>query len=117
MHLGLHQFLVLPACGFEHEEQVVFYGAVGEQLIVLEDNAQPAAEVRQFAASDLRHVLSEYHCRAARDGERTIDGLEQAGLAATHLTEQVDEFAIAHLQIHVLEHDMLGLMNLDIYVL
>ena len=46
VHMVLHQVLILPSGSAQHEEQVLFDRAVGEQFIILEDDTEASAQVR-----------------------------------------------------------------------
>ena len=60
MYMRPHEPFVFPSGSTQHEQQVLFHRPIGQQLIVLEDDAQTATQVRQFAPTDLRQVIVQY---------------------------------------------------------
>ena len=53
-----------PACGTEHEVEVVVHVTVDEQLKVLEDDADSLAQGGNLSALDAAHVVAQHLGRA-----------------------------------------------------
>ena len=48
LHAIIHPLLLLPACGLEHEEQIIVHCAIAQQLEILEHDPDLAAQVRDL---------------------------------------------------------------------
>ena len=68
---------VFPAGCPENELQVLFHGAVGQKLEVLEHNPQPAAEGRDLTWPDLTHVVFQYLGVSVTGGQFSINGFRK----------------------------------------
>ena len=96
----------LPSRGFHYVIKVHEDIAVGQQLVVLEYDADPAAEVGDVAAPESAQVVA---CHASFAGEQLhlgVEGFEQGALAAADASDQVNEFARSHTQVHIRQHHL-----------
>ncbi len=69
--------LALPSRGLQHEVEVAGYGAVAQQLEVLEDDAQSLAQCGQLAWLGLAHVGVQHEGCAVANGQFAVDALEE----------------------------------------
>ena len=115
-HVICHQLLVFPSGRAEDEQEVLLYRTVGEQFIILKDDAQTATEVRQFAAADGTHVVVQHLRLAADDRQRAVERLHQRGLAATDFALEINHLPALNGQVHVVQDDLIRLMDLNIFI-
>ena len=96
---------VLPARGFHDITQILEYVAVGEQLQVLEYDADIAAQIRYFPAFQTAQIESCHHALAFEQRYFGIQGLQQRTFAAADATYQLYELAAADFHIDLRQNE------------
>lgn len=96
--------LLLPARRLHHVIEVHEDVAVGQQLVVLEDDADFAAQVGDIPASEPAQVESGHIALTREQRHLGVERLEQRALAAAHAPEQIDELALGDGEAHLRKH-------------
>ena len=104
------------AGGTEHKVEIVLDRAVGEQLEVLEDDSDAAAQGGHLSALEVDEVIAEHLGLAGNDGHVGIHRLQQRRLAGADLADDIYELALAHLERNVFQHKVIASKYLDIFV-
>ena len=90
-----------------------------EQLEVLEDDAHLLAQGGNLLVAYLREVASEHYSLVGLvvvDIDLAIHRLQERTLARAHLSDDIDELAFAGVEVDVLKHEGVGLVNLYVLV-
>ena len=105
---------VFPAGCPENELQVLFHGAVGQKLEVLEHNPQPAAECRDLTWPDLTHVVFQYLGFSVTGGQFSINGFQESRFPTSYFSDDVGELSAAKFKIDIVQNAEFLLV--DVYV-
>ena len=103
--------LALPAGGSEYEVEVLAHGVVGQQLKVLEDDAQLLAQFGDVFSLELAQIEAQDFGAAGAEGQFAVEGLEQGALAGAYLADDVDELAFVDVKFNVLKHGLVFLTD------
>ena len=87
----------------EREGDVLAHGLARQELEVLEDDADLAADDRHLPARQARQVVAVEHDRAHRRELVADEQLHERGLAGARGTDEEHEVALGHDQVDVLE--------------
>lgn len=98
---------VVPTGGLEYELEVFVHGAIGEQLEVLEDDAETATEISDLAPLDVSQIVFEDFSESTADRQLGIEALEQAALARSYLTYKIYKLAFANVKVNIFEQSLL----------
>ena len=97
--------VIFPTCGLEHKAQVFIYGAVAEQLEVLEHHAQVAAQARNiFAADGLQVAIQHDSLVGLVNIQFAVECLQERTFTRAYATNHVNHLALVNLKVHPLEH-------------
>lgn len=98
--------VVLPSGGFQYELQILEYIAIGQQLVVLENDAHAPAKVRDVLASDFGQVEACDPPFAFDQRQFGVQGFHQRTFARPYAADQVDQFAGPDGKVHVRKHQV-----------
>ena len=101
-----------PADDLERERHVLEHGLVGEQLEVLEDAADVAAQVRDLPAVELADVLAGDEDAALGRVLLLVEEADERRLARARRADQEDELALLDVDVGVAEGVDLALVGL-----
>ncbi len=119
----VHIYLLAPPCCLEDELEIIVDGAIGEKLEILEHDSHTTAEEWDVVRAELLEIVAGDETGLAVKGELGIESLQQARLAATDTTNDIDKLACLNLDIHIPKDNIIllrhsGIMDLyDIAVL
>ena len=83
-----------PACGPHHVVEVLEHVAVGQQLIVLEDDADLPAQIGYLPAAQFPQIETHDAPFADQELDIRIQCFQQGTLPAPHAADQIDELAL-----------------------
>ena len=98
---------VLPSGCPEDEFQVGFNGPVHQQLEILEDHAEPAAQERDVFGADAPEVESADRSLTVQEAVFRRHGTDDGRLAGSHLPDNVDEITREDVHVEAVENDTL----------
>lgn len=107
--------LIFPARSLEHKIEILRHGTVGHELEVLEDDAQPAAQIGHLTMLQMDHVILQHTCRSRRDRTLSIERLQQTRLARAHLADEVHKLALLDVEVNILDERLC--IAIDAYIL
>lgn len=119
----IHIDLLAPSCSLEDKLEVIVDRAVGEKLEILEYDSHTATEEGDIVGTELFEIIACDETRLAVKGEFGIESFQEARLAATDTTDDIDKLACLNLDIDITEDNVIllrhsGIMDLyDIAVL
>ena len=119
----VHIDLLTPSCSLEDELEIIVDGAVGEKLEILEHDSHTTAEEGDVVRAELLEIVAGDETGLAVKGELGIESLQQARLAATDTTDDIDKLACLDLDVYIPKDNVIllrhsGIMDLyDIAVL
>ena len=110
--------VLLPACGLQHELEVLIHRTVCQQLEVLEHDAHLPSQGGNLLLTDGQQVVTEHHCLVGLVHlQLTVERTHQRGLTRTHTADEVDELSLIDLEVHVLQHtDAVSLVDVCVFV-
>ena len=93
----------------------MLYIPVSQQIKVLKDNAEFAAEFMHIAAGNASQINPGYLAEALFEGQCCIKRFEQAALAAAGFSNNIGEFPLADIQADIFEnHAAVRLANVSV---
>ena len=93
---GVDFVLLPPAGGLEDEGEVVIDRAVGQELEILEHDAQAPAKVGDLLPLDAPQVEVEQACLARADGDFAIEGFQEAAFPRPDFPDDVNKLSVLH---------------------
>ncbi len=103
----VYQFLILPSGGFEHEAEILLDAAVHQQLEILENHAETAAQIGDILLPDADKVIAADLGAAFQDRILGYHRADDGSLAGADFADDVDE--VAGEDVHIQAVDNRGL--------
>ncbi len=103
---------VLPSGRLQHEGEVVLHRTVRQQLEILENHPQFAAQERDFFRADGGQVVPADRCGTFAGPVLGNHGPDDGSLAGSHLSYDVHEVAFFDLHIHPVDDNVLAVQDI-----
>ena len=99
---------VFPPGRLQHEMQVLKNVPVGQQLVILKHDSDPAPKVRHVFTAHPPQAEPDDHPASFAQRQFGVKRLEQRTLARPDPADQIDQFAGKHRQIDIRQHHIAG---------
>lgn len=106
--------LIAPAGRIQYKLKIFAYAAIGQQVKILKNDTQLAAQVRNGAAIQLCQIKPGDFAFAGGQRQGSIQCFQQARLPASRLPDEIGELPTCDFQVHISQHQIILLVNIDL---